>query len=270
MVAASSVAEDGLRLSVIGTLRGEPQAELGAARDRLKAVAFICGCGHTGTSLLANILAAHPDIYVPLRETAAFIGPRRTARAAVAALLGEAIDSGRPALVEKTPRHIRHLGRIRAWAPGAKLVMPVRDGRDVVASLEERHGDARMGETRWIEETAIVAAQMSRPDSLVCRYEDLVEDPEAVMRRVCGFIGVPFRRELMDYHKSPRLWFGESTLRGDASPRGEADQNARRNWQINQPISDRRGRWRGVITEADFPRLLSGRGRRLMELFGYL
>jgi hypothetical protein len=247
------------------------QAFVGASSsNRLEAAAFICGCGHTGTTLLANILAAHPDIHVPLRETAAFCGPRREARRRAAALLAEAVDSGRAVLVEKTPRHIRHLGRIRAWAPGAKLIMPVRDGRDVVASLKERCGDSRTAERRWIEETGIVAAQMGRRDSLVCRYEDLVEDPETLVRDVCRFIGVEFRRELMDYHKTQRLWFGETTLRADAERTGEADQNARRNWQVNQPILDRRDRWRGRITEADFPRLLTGRGRRLMTLFGYL
>jgi hypothetical protein len=255
---------------VNGAIGQSPAGGRTSVRDRLEAVAFICGCGHTGTTLLANILAAHPDIYVPLRETAAFCGHRWRARRTAAALLDEAVHSGRAVLVEKTPRHIRHLGRIRAWAPGARLVMPVRDGRDVVASLKERHGDARAGERRWVEETGIVADQLGKPDSLIYRYEDLVEDPERLVGKVCAFIGVEFRREIMDYHRTQRLWFGETKLRGDAGRTGEADQNARRNWQVNQPIVDRRGRWRGRITEADFPRLLSGRGLRLMTLFGYL
>lgn len=39
----------------------------------LETYTFICGCGHSGMTLMANVLAAHGDVFIPLRETYAFI-----------------------------------------------------------------------------------------------------------------------------------------------------------------------------------------------------
>ena len=228
---------------------------------------FICSCGHSGTSLIANILAAHPEVFVPQEETMIFLGGEDRAIARLAELVATARSTGRR-LVEKTPRHIRRVDRIRRLAPGARFVVPVRDGRDVVASFLRRHGDFDAACDRWIADNEIVLRERGAPDVLVYRHEDLVADPAAVLRRVCEHLDLPYRDDLLHYHDQPRLWFGETEIRRGTGV-GEAEHRALRNWQINQPIFDSGGRWQRVLTPEQAGALTAGRAAELMRAFGY-
>ena len=102
--------------------------------------AFICGCGHSGTTLLATILSAHPDVYVPLHETYAFFARRPGRLWRLWRLRRATLRAGKRYLIEKTPRHINALGTIRREVRGARFVVMVRDGRDVTASFAEALG----------------------------------------------------------------------------------------------------------------------------------
>jgi len=229
---------------------------------------FICGCGHSGTTLIANILAAHPNAYVPLEETGIFLQDDFKVARRHLQLLWRAALSGKRAFIEKTPRHIYKLDLIRARVPGARFVIPVRDGRDTVASLFKRRGDLDAAMRRWVGENEIVLAQRGKPDVLIYRHEDLVGDAPATVRRICQFLDLDYSDQLLDYHKAKRLWFGETELRAGAAPRSE--HAVLRNWQVNQPIFDNRGRWRTELSEDDILELTQGRGRPLMQAFGYL
>ena len=154
---------------------------------------FICGCGHSGTTIVANILAGHPRVYTPLVETNAFLHGPRYARRTYLRLVLEASLAGKRVLIEKTPRHIRHLDLLRATVKNAKLIIPVRDGRDVAASITARFGnDLQAGINRWISDNQIVAAQLGRPDVFFFRYEDFVESPAGIISEICAFLGLPF------------------------------------------------------------------------------
>lgn len=227
--------------------------------------AFICGCGHSGTSLLANIFAAHPEVYVPLRETNVFLS-RRRAWLLLQRLKLELLLSGRRHLIEKTPQHVRAVERIRRMVPGARFIFIVRDGRDVIASLVKRGRSVEASAERWIADNERVLAQRGAPDAIVMRYEDLVLLPERELERLCSFLGVIFSPDMLDYHRDKRLWFGQEALvRGDES----VEHEAHRNWQINQPIFDGRGRWRTVLSEEELAPLYTGRGGELMRAFAY-
>ena len=223
---------------------------------------FICGSGHCGTSLIANILAAHPDAHVPLRESHIFVGGRDTA-GPLRALLAEGERSGKPVLVEKTPAHIRHMDLIRFRVPGARFVIPVRDGRDVVASFVKRGVSAGDAVRRWIKDTTITVAERSEPDVLVYRHEDLITDTADTIRSVCEFAGLTFTDDLLRYHEEERQWFGADAAKLDK-------HRQHRNWQINQPIFDSRGRWVGVVDEDDLRPLYASPGSNLMRALGYL
>jgi Sulfotransferase family len=232
-------------------------------------VIFICGCGHSGTTLMANMLAAHPDVYVPLRETEIF-RTRSVEEAAEGyrALHAEAEESGKRVLAEKTPGHIRHMGLIRRIVPDPLFIVPVRDGRDVAASFARRTGDAGRGVKQWIKRNSMALAARDRSDVLVYRHEDLITDTEGTLRKVSEFAAIPFDEVMLRYHEQERLWFGQEAVK-PASGVGKTHIQ-RRNWQVNQPIFDNRGQWRSTLTPDDFPELLEGHGRELMESFGYL
>lgn len=231
---------------------------------------FICGCGHSGTTIVANILAGHPGVYTPLVETNAFLHGPRYARRTYLRLVLEASLAGKRVLIEKTPRHIRHLDLLRATVKNAKLIIPVRDGRDVAASITARFGnDLQAGINRWISDNQIVAAQLGRPDVFFFRYEDFVESPAGIISEICAFLGLPFKQTLLEHYAGSRNWFGKGDASGE--PPSPDDHEAYRNWQINQPIFDGRGRWRSQYTDADMSGLVfQDPGRALMTKFGYI
>ncbi len=73
------------------------------------------------------------------------------------------LDCSRPALdppsrVEKTPRHINHLDRIFRLDTKARVVLVVRDGRDVAASLKQRGSPWADCMGRWVRPHASLAA----------------------------------------------------------------------------------------------------------------
>ncbi|MEJ7797211.1 MAG: sulfotransferase [Solirubrobacteraceae bacterium] len=232
----------------------------------MAAEVFICGCGHSGTSLIANMFAAHPTVFVPLRETYVFKDPAR-AQERYGALLEEATATRRPFMVEKTPGHIHHIDLIRCTVPRARFILPVRDGRDVVASIARRTGSVDQGIKRWIVDNGIVLAQRDRDDVFTYRHEDLVEDTDGVLRSACAFAGIPFDAAMLDYHQTARLWFGQRRLK-EADP--SEKHKAHRNWQINQPVFDNRGRWVDELTPEQVQPLLEGPGLHLMRAFGYV
>jgi hypothetical protein len=224
---------------------------------------FICGCGHSGTTLIATILASHPDVYLPFQETNVFFKWTPLAMFRYWKLKRAALEAGKSVLLEKTPRHIRRVDRIRRLVPGARFVMPVRDGRDVVASLAKRLGDPRAALDRWISDNALVLAERGEPDVLIYRYEDLVESPARVVEQICGFLDLSFSPDLLDYHKNPQQWFKP------AEAEVESQHVALRNQQVNRPIYDGRGRWRSELGNTELRDLVQGRGAQLMKEFGY-
>ncbi len=232
--------------------------------------AFICGCGHSGTTLLATILSEHPHIFVPLVETEIFLKPDdQLAQKKIVDLQNEAVAARRPILVEKTPRHVLQIPRIRRLVPGARFILMVRDGRDVAASVAKRHGgDFEYGFRRWVDDNKKLHAELGKPDVMLLRYEDLVVAPELQLERVCKFLGVKFRPQMLNYHEKPHMWFGRKELRKTS---GVGDEhNDHRNWQVNQPIFDGRGRWKTDLPPQYVERFKTGTfARQFMLEFGY-
>ncbi|WP_428030576.1 sulfotransferase family protein [Ancylobacter sp.] len=216
---------------------------------------------------MANMFAAHPEVFIPLRETDAFRWERE-ARRRRRELLAEFRLSGKEFLAEKTPRHIANLDRIRAMMRAPRFVLMVRCGRDVAASFIKRFGSSDEGISRWIEAGEIILSQADRPDVIVLRYEDLIAAPQQKLEEVCAFAGLPFDEAMLRYHESPRGWFGKTALEKGSGEQG-AEHAALRSWQVNQPIFDGRRKWVGKLSDKELEVFSTGRARELMEAFGY-
>ena len=231
-------------------------------------IVFICGCGHSRTTIAARILGAHPLIFAAPYNSAAFLGP--SPWSALQRLRGELAASGKRILVEKTPRHVGHLARIRQAIPTARFIITVRDGRDVATSLARRyHGNFARGFQRWIHDTAIAAAEQHAPDVLVFRYEDLVTEPVVTASKLCDFVNVKFDPVVLDYHKRPIVWDGQDGGR-KAPGTPVSEHRALRAWQVNQPIFDGRGRWKDELPAEIAGLFSTGVAGSLMTTFGYL
>lgn len=117
--------------------------------------------------------------------------------AAVALAPGE-----RLAWVEKTPGHEHRREQILEAYPQARFVHVVRDPRSVAAAIVRL--DRATGRQTDLVDVGLTirrsfeAAERNRGERyLLIRYEDLVVDPEGVMRRVAGFAGIEWSDSLL-------------------------------------------------------------------------
>ncbi len=221
---------------------------------------FIVGCGHSGTTLLLRIIGAHPHIHPILNETYCFVdGPWRRIRS----FDMEAYRSGARRWVEKTPAHIRHLERIFARRPKARVLLLLRDGRDVAASIAKRTGDICYGARRWVQDNRLGKRWWDDPRVMLVRYEDLVTRFEEETRRIFAFLGEELSRDPRDFRSKFAL------VREEQRPPDSSEVNhvAYRRWQVSQPLFDGRGRWKALTAEERA--LVKREAGPLLREFGY-
>ena len=124
--------------------------------------------------------------------------------------------------VEKTPANRDHLGTIFARFPQSKVLLTIRDPRALLAAqiqLEQtrrlRRFSIYLTVKHWRTAARLALAQQaaSQPDKrvLVVAFRDLLQEPDAWMRRVCGFLGIDYRPTLLRPTKIGRHWSGNSS-----------------------------------------------------------
>jgi Sulfotransferase family len=178
---------------------------------------------------------------------------------------------------EKTPDHLYGLGTLAAWFPDAQFIHTFRDPRAIYASRIVRSKDGRRGmKARLpqvparlltpllapfeVAETSRVwldAARLHRRYERMLggryrlvRFEDLVTQPEATMRGVCEFIGIPFEATILE----ETVVVG-SSFEQERHASGGFDQRSVDRWRTRvHPLVST---WFGVV------------GRRELKRFGY-
>lgn len=109
---------------------------------------------------------------------------------------------GRPRWAEKTPTHLRHVREIRSLWPEAPIIRIVRDPRAVAAShLHVPWGPRTVVGAAYdwqFQEDSARRFLASDGRSMTLRYEELVAETEAQVRRVCAFAGLPFELGMLD------------------------------------------------------------------------
>ncbi|OFW72360.1 MAG: hypothetical protein A2Y55_09575 [Actinobacteria bacterium RBG_16_68_12] len=136
--------------------------------------------------------------------------------------IGEAISAvfdayassrGKPRWGDKTPMYMRHLGLLDRLFPEAQYVHLIRDGRDaalafldmperVVTKTWAHPRDAAGFACEWRVEVADARDLGRRVGSsryFEVRYEDLVADPERVVRTICELARLPFEPAMLEY-----------------------------------------------------------------------
>lgn len=100
---------------------------------------------------------------------------------------------------DKSPGYLRHIDLLwRLW-PDAHIVHLVRDPRDQALSAAKAWGkDIVRGAARWADSVDQAERWLSaRPQQAhLLRYEDLISDPAASLRRLCLFLDIPFVDDL--------------------------------------------------------------------------
>lgn len=222
-------------------------------------IVFIIGCGHSGTTYMTRLLGAHPKYHSIMQETGWFSAMMGTG-AAYERFRQESVNCGRNGkvvLVEKTARHILYLKRILQLFPGtAKILMMVRDGRDVTYSVAKRYnrtGDLLQPCTesvRWTLDNNAARPYFKKKKMFKrVRYEDLVANPKETMDDVFQFLeGEPAPPDVLAQFDSAASlkWGNVKAQAGEVPPpvsTGGLVNKHYRNWQMNQPLFDGRGQW---------------------------
>jgi Sulfotransferase family len=108
---------------------------------------------------------------------------------------------------DKTPHYVHHVGHLLRLWPGARVVVLVRDGRDVALSLQRMPfgpNNAWAAAQWWARGIRAGArAQREHPEAvLTVRYEDLAARPRDEVPRLCAFLGLRYAEDMLALEKT--------------------------------------------------------------------
>ena len=214
---------------------------------------FIVGMPRSGTSLVEQILASHPDCFgagelphlgalarsIPARtgDTSAYPDCLDALEDAEFAALGRAYLDALPAeadgaarVTDKMPANYLHLGLVAAILPRARVIRCRRDAMDVCFSIYAQHFTHRDAYP-YAFDLEDIASEYLACERLMAhwtcvlplaihelRYERLVDDPEGEIAGLLAFCGLGFDERCLRFHETERR------------------VNTASNWQVRQPL----------------------------------
>lgn len=234
---------------------------------------FIVGCARSGTSILGELIAAHPDVnYFFEQHTlweAGGLGENGSHRLgevhatpAVKAHIRswfEAHTDNKKVQLEKNPRNLLRIPYVKAIFPEAKLIHIVRDGRDAACSMvsgcggiEWRHlkppdwkeyyeryqGALRCAYT-WKQSLEIGLADLKSVAHLQIRFEDLVDSPAVLADEIFSYLGLDLHPQVTEFSKLIRSETSES-YHARVQTRWYQDNHKQRvgRWRENLSLSE--------------------------------
>ena len=180
-------------------------------------------------------------------------------------------QAGKARPADKTPNNVRVIGKLLTWFPKGRFIHIIRDGRDVACSLRNHpkekiengkivpsHINRPIAECaqRWLNDTSSGLAYRGHPNYHEIKYEDLVADPETVLRELCEFLDEDYQPSMVD----------PSASKADNMNAGRLVNNQ----NSKEKISSRSlGRWRDDLTENERKDFDNVAGELLLTL-GYV
>lgn len=119
------------------------------------------------------------------------------------------------AIGDKNPRYTFFIPQILKLFPKAKFIHLVRDYRDNVVSIQragkliKESGNTYSSMGRWILYNRFVQKFQKRyPDRFRrVQFEELIRDPETVMKGLCSFLELDYKPEVMNYQEGMGRYF---------------------------------------------------------------
>ncbi len=218
----------------------EALRRLARSRTRTDVPVFIVGQPRSGSTLIEQIIAAHPQAHgagevqhlaeivasMPLRIGSTLAYPECVADldAADAEALGQAylgrLRAGVPPararrICDKQLANYEYLGTIALLLPGARVIHSRRDPLDTCLSCySQKFAPGAPGYTRdlrhlgmlYNDYLALMAHWRAALDlpMLEVDYEALVADQESMSRKIIEFCGLPWNEKCLRFHESER------------------------------------------------------------------
>lgn len=145
---------------------------------------------------------------------------------------------------DKTPGYVTDLDVLWSIFPGCRIVHLVRDGRDVVLSNQSvdwgiRNLPRAAADWRWKTILGHKVGGVLGDHYLELRYEDLVRESEAVLRRVCRFLELTFDPGMLEYHRDAEAEMPEGSLRWHRNSVRAPDPTLVHAWKRRMSPADR-------------------------------
>lgn len=214
---------------------------------------FICGMFRSGSTLVEQVLAAHPDVDAggeldllpvlaqrhlpPAGDWGVLDRPAELAAMARSYLDGVAARlPGRKLVTDKRPDNFLLIGLIKTLFPTARIVYTRRHPLDNCLSVYFLHlgrnmpyGLDLLDTAHWYREHQRLMAHwhtLYAEDIHTVDYDRFVVDPEPQIRALLAFCGLPWHPACLSFHSAPRRVETASL------------------WQVRQPLYQRAsGRW---------------------------
>lgn len=215
---------------------------------------FVCGMLRSGTTLLEQMLGAHPALtpggeiaYLNARldgDSLRFPSSAVSASAQALHALGQGYldhlaqrfpDAGR--VINKRPDTFRYLGLLHGLFPEARFIVMRRDPLDTSIAIFGQQLADPLNFATDLEDIAhyelgfrdlLAHWRALFPERIIeVQYERLVSEPESELERVCAFLDLPWDADMLRF----------TAYRGRVRTASV--------WQVRQPVHTRSiGRWR--------------------------
>lgn len=207
--------------------------------ERRDDLVFVVGMPRSGTTLIDQILAAHPacesvgesrclelaaagaKLEEPSERVLSRLTPKKRSDAGAALRASmEALSSSDGTIVDKTPFNDRRVGALAAFAPGAKVILTRRDPRDIALSCFYRNfagGKEWSVDMGWITELIrermrlhahlmeVIPAHAPWVSISEGRYETIVSDPEREAKRLVAHAGLEWDDACLKFSERKRM-----------------------------------------------------------------
>ncbi len=206
------------------------------ASNRSERPVIVCGMPRSGTTLVEQIIASHPDAFgagelIHLRAAFGEIVGKLPGRslANLNALAPEQLDAGAESylnalaeinadaarVVDKMPRNYEVLGLVPLMLPGARIIHCSRDPMDTCVSCYTTQLSPVHGFSNHLDDLGFAYGEYRRLMDhwrtlpglrmLEVSYEELVADTEAGARRIIDFIGLPWDDRCLRFYENARV-----------------------------------------------------------------
>ncbi len=190
---------------------------------------FVCGMFRSGSTLIEQMLGAHPEItsggeldFLPwliVRNLAPYPERVREIAASELQLIGDEYVSkvgelypNAAKVTDKRPDNFLHLGLLKAMFPQARFIYTRRSRPDNCLSIYFQQLGGNLSYATSLEDTADYYDQHVRlmdhwrscfgDDIQTVDYEKLVRSPEPVLRGVLDYLGLRWDERCMDFKRS--------------------------------------------------------------------
>ncbi len=242
-------------------MKAFPSSAQARETSTTEAPIFICGMFRSGSTLVEQVLASHPNVtsggelnLIPALAHSDFAPfPAAMAQASTAKLANAAeryrnrvaqMFPSAKRLTDKRPDNFLYVGLIKALFPNARIVNTVRNPLDNCLSVYFLHLDHGMPYALDLMDTAHYYRQYRRltthwkslfgPDIFDFDYDEFVRDPRPVAERLLAFCGLEWDDACLSFHRTKNPVRTESV------------------WQVREPLYQRAsGRWHHYAKHLD-------------------